>query len=276
MRSDALSSIRSSLERLTPFGQGSSARVLELGIPALDAALPQGGLAYGSVTELQVQGTSGAATSFALCACRAAQQRFFRQQAFHQQPFHQQPFHQQPFHQQPVRSPWCAFIDPTATLFAPGVARLGVDLGHLLVVRPEIEAVNRVAIRIAEANLVSVLVIDVTGALPHGCAHGPGQPAVDEHSWQRTVRRLALAVKSAPICVLLITRAEQFQSLPLPTFLRLEFARRSTESFELRVAKDRTGRVSTAQNIAHSAFEPNQYLEQGNSLEPIVAARQVS
>jgi hypothetical protein len=266
MRSDALSSIRSSLERLTPFGQGSSARVLEFGIPALDAALPQRGLAYGSVTELQVQGTSGAATSFALCACRAAQQHFFRQQ----------PFHQQPVHQQPVRSPWCAFIDPTATLFAPGVARLGVDLGHLLVVRPEIEAVNRVAIRIAEANLISVLVIDLTGALPHGCAHGRGQPAVDEHSWQRTVRRLALAVKSAPICVLLITRAEQFQSLPLPTFLRLEFTRRSTESFDLHVAKDRTGRVSTAQNIAHSVFEPNQCLEQGNSLETIVAARRVS
>jgi hypothetical protein len=265
MRSDALSSLRYSLERLTPFGQGSSARVLGLGIPALDAALPQRGLAYGSVTELQVQGTSGAATSFALCACRAAQQRSFRQQPFHQ-----------PFHQQPVRSPWCAFIDPTATLFAPGVARLGVDLGHLLVVRPEIEAVNRVAIRIAEANLVSVLVIDLTGALPHGCAHDRGQPAVDEHSWQRTVRRLALAVKSAPICVLLITRTEQFQSLPLPTFMRLEFARRSAEAFDLHVAKDRTGRVSTAQNIAHAVFEPNQCFEQGNSLEPIVAARQVS
>ena len=58
MRSDALSALRSSLERLTPFGQGSSNRVLELGIPELDTALPQRGLAYGSVTELQVQGSS--------------------------------------------------------------------------------------------------------------------------------------------------------------------------------------------------------------------------
>jgi hypothetical protein len=154
------------------------------------------------------------------------------------------------------------------------VAHLGVDLEHLLVVRPDVEAVGRVALRIAEANLVSVLVIDLTGAMPHGCAKGPGHPAIDEHSWQRTVRRLALAVKSMPTSVLLITRAEQFQSQPLPTYMRLEFARRSTESFDLRVAKDRTGRISTAQRIAYSVFEPNHCLAQGN-LEPI-AARQVS
>jgi len=281
MRSDALSSIRSSLERLTPFGPGSSARVLELGIPALDAALPQRGLAYGSVTELQVQGPSGAATSFALCACRAAQQRFFHQQSFRQQPQHQASWASTPripwetTSGTPSLSPWCAFIDPTATLFAPGVARLGVDLCHLLVARPDVEAVSRVALRIAEANLVSVLVIDLTEAMPHGCSSGLGQSSVDEHSWQRTVRRLALAVKSAPTSVLLITRAEQFQSLPLPTFMRLEFARRSTESFELRVAKDRTGRISTAQNIAYSVFDPNHCREQGSSVEAIVA-RQVS
>ncbi|MEO8180805.1 MAG: hypothetical protein ABI895_18375 [Deltaproteobacteria bacterium] len=200
-------------------------------------------------------------------------------------------------------------------MFAPGVARLGVELGHLLVARPDFEAVSRVAIRIAEANFVSVLVIDLTGPIPHGyrqdsdqqdsdqqdsdqqevCANGSASwktrawktrawgtrhPSVDEHSWQRTVRRLALAVRSAPTIVLLITRAEQFQSLPLPTFMRLELARRSTESFELRVAKDRTRRISTTQSIAHSVFEPNQgFLKQGlegNGEEPVIAARQVS
>jgi hypothetical protein len=283
MRSDALSSLRSSLERLTPLGQGSSARVLEIGIPALDAVLPQRGLAYGSVTELQVQGASGAATSFALCACRAAQQRFF------QQPF-RQPQPRASWASSPEatrgitsetqsRSPWCAFLDPTATLFAPGVARLGVALSHLLVARPDVEAVSRVALRIAEANLVSVLVIDLAGAMPQGCAKGPGKPWIDEHSWQRAVRRLALAVKSAPTSVLLITRAEQFQSQPLPTHLRLEFVRRSTESFDLRVAKDRTGRISTAQSIAYSVFEPNPCFEQGSFEQGSFeqgAARQVS
>jgi len=275
MRSEALSSLRSSLERWTPFGQGSSTRVLSLGIPALDAALPHRGLAYGGVTELQVRGSSGSATSFALCACRAAQQLASSTSASVGE----------------SRSPWCAFIDPTATLFAPGVARLGVDLSRLLIVRPEIEAVGRVAVRIAEANLVSVLVVDLTGA--------GSLLSLDELTWQRTVRRLALAVKSMSTSVLLLTRAEQFQTLPLPTFMRLEFTRRSTESFELRVAKDRTGRVSTARSIACSVFdtgggvdtgvffdgggaleggsiEPAVGFESGTDLEAIAAARQVS
>src|SRR5689334_8863741 len=52
----------------------SAERVLPLGILALDAVLPRGGLIQGSVIELQVQGAGSAATSFALCACRAAQQ----------------------------------------------------------------------------------------------------------------------------------------------------------------------------------------------------------
>src|SRR5688572_32975333 len=51
----------------------SSERVLALGIPELDALLPHGGLLQGSVTELQVRGAGGAATSLALCVCRAAQ-----------------------------------------------------------------------------------------------------------------------------------------------------------------------------------------------------------
>jgi hypothetical protein len=231
MRSEALSSLRSSLDRWTPFGQGSANRVLSLGIPVLDAVLPLGGLAYGTVTELQVQGPSGSATSFALCACRAAQQLAYSAGASGGE----------------SRSPWCAFIDPTASLFAPGVARLGIALSRLLIVRPAMEAVGRVAVRIAEANLVSVLIVDLTGA---GVTL-----SVDELTWQRTVRRLALAVKPMATSVLLLTRAEQFQTLPLPTFMRLEFTRKSPESFELRVAKDRTGRVSTARSIACSSFD---------------------
>lgn len=226
MRADALSSLRSSLDRMSPHSSDPSERVLSLGIPAIEATLPLQGLPYGSVTELQVRGTSGAATSFALCACRAAQRAGG------------------------AVSPWCAFIDPAATLYAPGVARLGVDLDHLLVVRPALEAVGRAAVRIVEAQLVSVLVIDLTGtALPL-------EERISEHIWQRTVRRLSLAVKSTATSILLLTRSEQFQTLSLPTFMRLEFTRRSTESFELRVAKERTGRISPAQSIPCSIFDP--------------------
>lgn len=207
--------------------------VLSLGVPALDAALPLQGLPYGSVTELQVRGTSGAATSFALCACRAAQQLAASGG---------------------LTSPWCAFIDPAATLYAPGVARLGVALDHLLVVRPELEAVGRAAIRIVEANLASVLVIDLAGA----------ELSLDEHIWERNVRRLALAVKSTSTSILLLTRSDQFQTLPLPTSMRLEFTRRSAESFELRVAKERTGRISPPRSISCSLFDPAAPLVQGH------------
>lgn len=232
MRAETLISLRSSLARMSARGTEPSERVLSLRIPALDAALPLQGLPCGSVTELQVRGTSGAATSFALCACRAAQQQAASAGL------------------DGATSPWCAFIDPAATLYAPGVTRLGVDLEHLLVVRPELEAVGRAALRIVEANLASVLVLDLTGMAQ------PLDEHIWQHNWHRNVRRLALAVKSSATSILLLTRSEQFQTLPLPTFMRLEFTRRSIESFELRVAKERTGRISPARSIPYSIFDP--------------------
>jgi recombination protein RecA len=213
----------------------SAERVLPLGISALDAVLPRGGLIQGSVIELQVQGAGSAATSFALCACRAAQQAGGqlladdRAQTFDAQ------------------KPWCAFIDASSSLFAPGVARMGVELERLLVVRPDVDAIERVAIRIAEAKAVSLLVIDLRGAL--------GGLPVASQRWPRTVRRLALAVRSLGTCVLVITPSEPRSALPLPVAMRLEFSRARRESFEIRVAKERSGRVSPACKIPWSIFD---------------------
>lgn len=210
----------------------SAERVLALGIPALDEVLPQGGLVRGSVVELQALGSCGAATSFALCACRAAQQAAsaWRQGRSPE-----------------AQRPWCAFIDPSASLFAPGIARLGVELDRLLVVRPEVDAIERVAIRIAEAKVVSLLVVDLRGALE-------GLP-VSSQRRQRTVRRLALAVKHLGTCVLLITPAEPRLALPLPVAMRLEFSRVQADSFEIRVGKERSGRVSSSRRVSWSVFE---------------------
>jgi hypothetical protein len=224
-------------------------RVLALGIPALDDVLPQRGLLQGSVIELQVRGASGAATSFALCACRAAQRGSPRWQAPPALAPVQLPSVASPVVARGVESPreWCAFIDPSASLFAPGVARLGVALERLLVVRPDIDSIERVAIRIAEAKAVSLLVIDLRGAL--------GDLPMSSHRWPRTVRRLALAVKRLATCVLLITPAEPRQALPLPVAMRLEFARASADSFEIRVGKERSGRVSSPREVPLSAFD---------------------
>jgi recombination protein RecA len=213
----------------------SAERVLPLGISALDAVLPRGGLIQGSVIELQVQGAGSAATSFALCACRAAQQAGGQQMADDRARTFD------------AQRPWCAFIDASGSLFAPGVARLGVELERLLVVRPDVDAIERVAIRIAEAKAVSLLVIDLRGAL--------GGLPVASQRWPRTVRRLALAVRSLGTCVLVITPSEPRSALPLPVAMRLEFSRARRESFEIRVAKERSGRVSSAYKIPWSVFD---------------------
>lgn len=228
----------------------SAERVLALGIPELDEALPQGGLLQGSVTELQVRGAGGAATSFALCACRAAQTvaagwngsldgQSLRKSAA------------------PLGEsvPWCVFIDPSASLYAPGVAELGVELGRLLVVRPEIDAVERVAVRIAEARAVGMLVVDLRGALGGLSSRRGTSPRTSNPNLQGVVRRLALCVQNLATCVLLITDAGSPRALPLPVAMRLEFARASESHFEVRVAKERTGRVSSPRLVPWSAFK---------------------
>jgi hypothetical protein len=210
-----------------------SPRILPLGIPSIDAVLPQQGLAFGTVVEVQVRGASGAATSFALSACRAAQFHFDASRwsgSTAVTPGHQ----------------WCAFVDPSATLFAPGIAQFGVDLERLLVVRPDMKSVERVAVRIAEAKVASVLVIDGRGAL--------GDLSLDARRWQRTVRRLSLIVRSLPTCVLLLTRADNRAALPLPVAMRLELNRASRDSFQIHVAKERTGRISPPSTLPWSVF----------------------
>lgn len=228
--------------------------VLAFGIPALDAALPQGGLLQSSVIELQVQGASGAATSLALCACRAAQRAGERWQQAGQSET-RQAGKRRAMAESP--RPWCAFIDPGASLYAPGVARLGVDLSRLLIVRPEPEAIERVAIRIAEAKAVSLLVIDLLAInLPPNSQGGPGVRALSSQRWERTVRRLALAVKQLGTTIVLLTPAEPRRSMPLPVAMRIELSRATAESFELRVGKERSGRVGSTRSIPWSALEP--------------------
>jgi recombination protein RecA len=237
----------------------NSERVLTLGIPALDAVLPQGGLLQGSVIELQVQGASGAATSLALCACRAAQHAGERwQQSAERQSVERRAVGRYGVKTESAR-PWCAFIDPSASLFAPGVARLGVDLSRLLVVRPEPEAIERVAIRIAEAKAVSLMVIDLLAFNAQGTLDSrvaPQARTLSSQRWQRTVRRLALAIKQLGTTILLLTPAEPRQSLPLPVAMRLELSRSTADSFALRVGKERSGRVCSARSIPWSALEP--------------------
>src|ERR1044071_1826876 len=110
-------------------GEPSDLAVLPLGVSELDAVLPDGGLPRGAVIEVVVHGGAALATSTALMACTSAQREAVARGG---------------------EAPFCAFIDPSATLHGPGVAATGVDLERLLVVRPPLEALSRTAIRVVE------------------------------------------------------------------------------------------------------------------------------
>ena len=115
-------------------GDDDRPRPLTLGWRELDDALPDGGLPRG-IVELSAPGKLGGATSVALAAVRAAQAR--------------------------GPSAWCAWVDPEATLHAPGLVAAGVDLSRMLVVRPPRALLGKVGVKLVSAGAFEVVVVDV-------------------------------------------------------------------------------------------------------------------
>lgn len=230
-----------------------------LGIPALDRVLPDGGLPRGQVTELAVSAGTGLATSISLGACRAAQE-----QARHQ-----------------GIDCWCAFVDPSGSLFAPGVIEAGVDPRKLLVVQPPEEpspaqrrttaapsAINRIAIQLAEARLFSVIIVDIVGATwaADHTRTAPLSPSLSQ--WGKTIRRIAMAIAGTSTQVLLLTDRAARRTLPLPVALRLELQRRNPSQLWLTVAKDKRGRVSAPQLVCLQEPPANEPGSQPNPTRP--------
>lgn len=233
--SSVLEQLPDGLGRLVRLGGEARSREpgLKLGWGELDALLPDGGLPRGAVTELAVVGGAALGTSFGLRACRAAQGR--KGQA------------PQSLAPQSVGSstevPLCAFVDPSATLYGPGVVRLGVVLDRLLVVRPRLEDAGAVALRLVQSKLFAVTVIDTLG-IP-GSGLGPSNLL----SWARGVRQLSMALEGTLGVALLITDAAARRPLPLPVALRLELRRPAENKLSVRVAKDKLGRLSSARTV---------------------------
>jgi recA bacterial DNA recombination protein len=206
----------------------NAALSLSLGVEALNRALPDHGLPRGAVIELSIHGGSSLGTSLGLAACRAAQQAAVEQGG---------------------SVPWCAFLDPSGTLYGPGVAAAGVALERLLVVRPSVEALSRVALRIVETGACAVTVIDTLGV--------PGQSLnINLNAWLRVVRRLAMGVDGTSQSVILLTDAAEQRPLPLPVSQRIELERPSEGKLLVRVAKDKHGRVSSPRPIAWARSGP--------------------
>jgi recombination protein RecA len=209
--------------RQVELGSLDQTRVLPLGLGngELDSLLPGGGLPRGSVVELSVSGGVALATSVALAACRAAGEEARASGG---------------------DAPWCAFVDPSATLHGPSVQGARVDLERLLVVRPLVDALGRTAVRLVESRAFSIVIVDTVGV--PGAALDVGLAA-----WPRVVRRLAMAAGDSGSTVLLITDGEARRPLPLPVALRLELKRPQPDRLSVRIAKERRGRISQSRTI---------------------------
>jgi recombination protein RecA len=189
----------------------------------IDDVLPDGGLPRGAVVEIASPRMLGRSTAIALRACAAfqAEARLRSGGA--------------------TSGAWCAFVDPWSTLHAPAVLASGVDPTRLLVVRSPIEALSRVAVRVAESRIFGVVVVD-TSSVP-GVASS-SVPAVRLDRWGTVARRLSLAVERTDTTVVLLTDRAAPRTMPLPVALRLEVSSTLSGFIQLRVAKDRHGRVA--------------------------------
>ena len=199
---------------------------LSLDWPELAAALPDGGLPRG-VVELAAPRSLGGATSLALAAVRAGQQK--------------------------SEHAWCAWIDPEDTLHAPGVVAAGVDLARLLVVRPPRALLGKVAVKLVGSGAFEVVAVDVDAVpgarAPAGRARGG--KAREGKGWapELLVRKLALAAEPTGSTVLLLTDALLPRAVQWPVALRLELSRPDAHSVAVRIAKDRRGRTGPTKTV---------------------------
>ncbi len=196
------------------------ARPLHIAWPGLGEVLPDGGFPRG-VVELTAPRSLGGATSLALASVRAGQAR--------------------------GRDAWCAWVDPEASLYAPGVLRAGVDLTRLLVVCPDRGSFGRTAVKVVQSGAFEVVVLDVDAI--GGAPAVPTKPAKKTIAPEVLVRKLALAAEPSGTTVLLLTDSTRHRAVPWPVALRLELERPRQAELSVRIAKDRRGRVGVAATI---------------------------
>jgi len=200
---------------------------LALSWPGLNTLLPDGGLPRG-VVELAAPRALGGSTSLALEAVRAGQSR--------------------------AKNAWCAWIDPEATLHAPGVVAAGVDLARMLVVRPPRLQLGRVAVKVTGAGAFEVVVVDFD-ALPGALSGERSKTGVGggkkKKAWspEVLVRKLALAAESSGTTILLLTDLTRPRAIEWPVALRLELSRSNRNDLAIRVAKDRRGRIGVVKTL---------------------------
>lgn len=207
-------------------GEGEDDLPLNLAWPSLSDILPDG--FPRGVVELASHGLLGGATSVALAAVRAGQAR--------------------------APTAWSAWIDPEATLHAPGVFAAGVDPARMLVVRPSRPELARVTVKVVASGAFEVVVVDydaVAGTMPETSPSGGSVPSI--RSPEVFVRKLALAAEPSGMTVLLLSDSSRPRAAMWPVALRLELSRPTRHDLSIRIAKDRRGRVGLAKTVP---FQP--------------------
>lgn len=194
----------------------------------IDAVLPDLGLPRGVVVELSAPRGLARATSLALATCAAAQ----AEARLRGTP--------------DTAGAFCAWIEPSPTLFAPAVHRAGVDLTRLLVVRPNPDELARTALRVAESRAFAAIVID-TASVPGVLG---ARVDLQRSRFPLVVRRLAIAIEGSDTTLLLLTCRSNALQTPLPVGMRIVLERPNPEKLSLFVAKDRRGRVTENQTIS--------------------------
>lgn len=211
--------------RLAGDDEDGSSRGLSL--PGLSDILIGGELPPG-VVELTAPGILGGATSFALAAVRAGQAR--------------------------ATTAWCAWIDPEATLHAPGIVAAGIDPLRMLVVRPARSQLAHVMVKVVSSGAFEVIVVDFDSIAGTAPAIRPSQSGVSSsRSPEVLVRKLALAAEPHGTTVLLLSDSNLPRAAVWPVALRLELARPTRHDLSVRVAKDKRGRVGLARVVP---FQP--------------------
>jgi recombination protein RecA len=195
-------------------------RAIPLGLADIDEALPDRGLPRGAVVELASRQGLGRASTLGLRLCASAQ----REAAL-----------------RGGEPAWCAWLDPSGTLYAPGAAGAGVALDRLLVIRPPLGALARLSVRVVASRVFSVVVIDTVGV--------PGAVlAAPLDRWPNVVRRLALAAEGGDTCVVLVTDRERSIATGLPVAMRMELEQRAPGEMRWAVTKERRGRLVAARS----------------------------
>ncbi|MBP9114396.1 MAG: recombinase A [Polyangiaceae bacterium] len=201
------------------FGESANRRLdaISLDWPAFDALLPDHGLPRG-VIEVRAPKALGGSTLVALAAMRS-------------------------LHRADAQS-WCAWLDPEASLYAPGVAMAGVDLNRLLVIRPPRAEVLRSSLKAVRSSAFGLIAIDVDPA--HHDARSPRDRS--RQDIEVFVRKAALLAGESGATVLLLTDSQVNRSVPLPVALRLELTR-TEQTLRVHVAKERYGRIGRTEAL---------------------------